>query len=127
MAAFWWWGCVNGCDSWVNHQRKKYSVCCYRCCASQERIKVSAVPTAPWVSSSFPARLADPEFSKQGINLKMYYQNFCDCTWSNRALVICRLPWIMYSKGEMIVYRLRGTFQVCYFNQLYRFIFSCRD
>ena len=37
-----------------------------------------------------PARLAYPGFSKQDINLKMYFQNFCDCTSSNRALVIYR-------------------------------------
>ena len=24
-------------------------VCCYHCCASRERMNVSAVPTAPWV------------------------------------------------------------------------------
>jgi len=66
MAALWWWGCVNGCDCWVNHQRKEYSVSAATFAASQVRISVFAVPTAPWVSSSFPSSPCLPWVQQTG-------------------------------------------------------------
>ena len=40
------YGYDYGCVHWVNHEKIQL-ICCYCCCASQERINMSAVPTAP--------------------------------------------------------------------------------
>ena len=54
-----------GCVRWVNHEKIQL-VCCYGCCASQERINMSAVPTAPWLFFQLPRwHLAYPRFREQ--------------------------------------------------------------
>ena len=53
----------HGCVHWLSHERREY---CYACCASQERINVSAVPMALCVFfQPLSSRIAYSGFNKQ--------------------------------------------------------------
>ena len=59
------WGCVTAVST-GSTMREHSVVCCWSCCASWERINVSAVATAPWVFFQLPcSHLAYPGFSGQ--------------------------------------------------------------
>ena len=99
MAALWWWGCVNGCDCWVNHQRKEYSVSAATVAASQVRINVCS-SYSPLSFFQLPQlALFTLGSANRILILKCIFKIFVIALQVIEHLLY-EIPWIMYSKGE---------------------------
>ena len=112
-----------GCVRWVNHEKIQL-VCCYGCCASQERINMSAVPTAPWLFFQLPRwHLAYPGFREQWDTARLTNQHLLSWhlpnnTWAGSPWWVLRGETRLHERvpsswGPSVRSEQRGCHSLC--------------